>query len=409
MAWRPRRVREGDVSGIFNDRFFASMASSIGPVDQSQMLPPPCYVDPEFFEFEKDAIFAREWLCVGRQEWVAKPGDYFTAMHMGEPLVVVKGKDGVVRAMSTVCQHRAMLVAEGKGSTKAFLCPYHHWCYGLDGRLIGAPAMERASDFEWRDIHLPQFKVEVWLGFIFINFDPQAAPLAPRLAKLTQVLEPYDLASADCSPSFEESTFPWNWKVMFENNNDGYHANRLHAGPIHDIAPSELCVFPDDLPDDTAGYYRYNGTTHPDASFNPTLKALLPVFPGLSDEDRHRLLFANVPPSLSLIIRSDLVAFIFLHANSHDTITARRGWLAAPGASEQPLFQERLSVNLATSAEIAAQDVHVDSLIQVGLRSRYAARGRYSWQERAQREFNNWLVRRYRAAWDQRRQAPAAE
>ncbi len=116
-----------------------------------------------------------------------------------------------------------------------------------------------------------------------------------------------------------------------------------------------------------------------------------------------------MPPSLSLIVRSDLVAFIFLHANSHDTITARRGWLAAPGASEQPLFQERLSVNLATSAEIAAQDVHVDSLIQVGLRSRYAARGRYSWQERAQREFNNWLVRRYRAAWDQRRQAPAAE
>lgn len=99
---------------VLSDEFLASMASSITDVNDAEMLPPACYVDPQFFEFEKDAIFAREWLCVGRQEWVAKPGDFFTTMHMGEPVVVVKGRDGVVRAMSTVCQHRAMLVAEGR-------------------------------------------------------------------------------------------------------------------------------------------------------------------------------------------------------------------------------------------------------------------------------------------------------
>jgi len=114
-----------------------------------------------------------------------------------------------------------------------------------------------------------------------------------------------------------------------------------------------------------------------------------------------------VPPSLSLIIRPDLIAFIILQANSHDTITARRGWLAAPGAKAQPLFRERLKVNLDSSAEIAAQDVHVDGLIPIGLRSRYAARGRYSWQEQAQREFNAWLVRRYRAEWQHRKPSPA--
>lgn len=388
---------------LLNDSFFASMASSVGPVDESEMLPPVCYTDPGFFEFEKDAIFAKEWLCVGRQEWVEKPGDYFTSMHMGEPIIVAKGRDGVIRAMSSVCQHRAMLVAEGHGNTRSFLCPYHHWAYALDGQLIGAPAMERACGFDKSRIKLPQFKVENWLGFLFINFDPEAAPLAPRLTKVTEVLENYDLATADTSMELEELTFPWNWKVMFENNNDGYHANRLHAGPVHDIAPSELCVFPQDLPEDTAGYYRYNGTIHADASFNPTLKALLPVFPNLTEEDRNRLLFANVPPSLSLIIRADLVAFIILHANTHDTITAKRGWLAAPGAKSEPLFKERLKVNLDTSAEIAAQDVHVDGLIPIGLRSRYAARGRYSWQEQAQREFNAWLVKRYDAEWSARK------
>lgn len=392
-----------------NDEFFASMASSVLPVDEAEMLPPACYTDPAFFEFEKDAIFAKEWLCVGRQEWVEKPGDFFTATHMGEPVVVVKGRDGVIRAMSTVCQHRAMLVAEGHGNTRAFLCPYHHWAYSLDGQLIGAPAMERACGFDKTNIKLPQFKVENWLGFLFINFDPEAAPLAPRLTKVTEVLENYDLANADTSMELEDITFPWNWKVMFENNNDGYHANRLHAGPVHDIAPSELCIFPQDLPEDTAGYYRYNGTVHADASFNPTLKALLPVFPNLTEEDRHRLLFANIPPSLSLIIRPDLVAFVILHANTHDTISAKRGWLAAPGAKSQPLFRERLKVNLDTSSEIAAQDIHVDGLIPIGLRSRYAARGRYSWQEQAQREFNAWLVKRYQSEWRSRKAATAAE
>ena len=391
---------------VLTDRFFESLASSTGPVDEAEMLPPSCYVDPVFFEFEKEAIFAKEWLCVGRQEWLDKPGDFFTATHMGEPIVVVKGRDGVIRAMSTVCQHRAMLVAEGHGNTRAFVCPYHHWAYALDGHLISASAMERACGFDRRKIALPQFKVENWLGFLFINFDPDAAPLAPRLAKVAEVLENYDLATADTSMELEETTFPWNWKVMFENNNDGYHANRLHAGPVHDIAPSELCVFPQDLPEDTAGYYRYNGTTHADASFNPTLKALLPVFPKLTGEDRNRLLFANVPPTLSLIIRADLVAFIILHANTHDTITAKRGWLAAPGAKAEPLFKERLKVNLDTSAEIALQDVHVDALIPIGLRSRYAVRGRYSWQEQAQREFNAWLVKRYNSEWTARKAAP---
>ncbi len=392
---------------ILNDALFESMDSSILPVDEAVMLPPAIYTDPGFFEFEKDAIFGKEWLCVGRKEWIPNPGDYFTSMHMGEPIVIVRGRDNVIRSMSTVCQHRAMLVAEGHGNTRSFLCPYHHWAYSLTGDLIGAPAMEKACGFDKSQVKLPQFKVEEWLGFLFINFNLDAAPLAPRLEKVTDVLAPYDLANADTSMDLDEQTFPWNWKVMFENNNDGYHANRLHAGPLHDIAPSELCEFPQDLPEDTAGYYRYNGTVHADASFNPTLKALLPVFPGLADKDRNRLLFANIPPSLSLIIRPDLVAFIILHANSHDTITAKRGWLAAPGAKSEVLFQERLKINLDSSAEIAAQDVHVDGLIPYGLRSRYAARGRYSWQEQAQREFNAWLVKRYKSEWYGRKEPQA--
>src|SRR5436309_6546833 len=97
---------------LLNDAFFDSLDSSALDVNEAQMLPPQCYVSDEFFEFEKAAIFDREWLCVGREQWAANPGEYFTTMHVGEPIVVVRGNDGVLRALSNVCQHRAMLVVE---------------------------------------------------------------------------------------------------------------------------------------------------------------------------------------------------------------------------------------------------------------------------------------------------------
>ena len=78
-----------------------------------------------------------------------------------------------IKALSAVCQHRAMLVAEGKGNKRAFRCPYHHWTYSLDGDLLKGPAMEATYNFS--EAHgLPSFQVELWLGFIFINFDPKA-------------------------------------------------------------------------------------------------------------------------------------------------------------------------------------------------------------------------------------------
>jgi len=385
-------------ASTLTDEFMASLASSVRDVNNAETLPPACYADPEFYEFEKEAIFRREWLCVGRESWAKSPGDYFTTSHAGEPIVVARTLDGELKAMSSVCQHRAMLVAEGRGNANSFMCPYHHWTYGLDGRLVGAPAMERACNFRREDVRLPQFKVELWLGFIFINMDPNAAPLAPRLAAVTAALARHDVAEAEGLPPGESVRFDWNWKVMLENNNDGYHANRLHQGPLHDFIPSRLASFPE-LPEDTAGYYRYNGTLHTDASFNVTTKALFKIFPRLTEEDRNRVLFAVIPPSFSMIAHSDMILFTILRADTHDTMLTDRSLLFVPGVVNEPLFKERVDMIGAAVASISAQDRHVDALVQVGLRSHFAARGRQSWQEGAQNELNRWLVRRYQDAW----------
>jgi phenylpropionate dioxygenase-like ring-hydroxylating dioxygenase large terminal subunit len=393
---------------VLNDEFFASLDSSTLDVNEAQMLPPECYTSEDFYEFEKGALFDHEWLCVGREAWAAKPGDYFTSSHIGEPIVVVRGQDGVLRAFSNVCQHRAMLVAEGHGNARNLLCQYHHWAYGLDGKLLGAPAMDRAVGFDKGKICLPEFKVEIWLGFVFVNFDSAAEPLAPRLKELTEALEHYRLPELEGRFPDPPAVFPWNWKVMMENNNDGYHANKLHVGPLHNIVPSHLSVFPK-LPENTAGYFRWNGTQHEDAGFNPTHRALFSPFPDLTPEERKRFIFAQVPPTLSLVVMSDMITYMILHAVSANEVAMTRGWLVVPGETKRALFDEKLKIGQDAIKSIVAQDLHVDELIPIGLRSRFAVRGRYSWQEEAQREFNCWLVRRYKKQWQSHKPRQAAE
>ncbi|PCJ34167.1 MAG: (2Fe-2S)-binding protein [Alphaproteobacteria bacterium] len=384
---------------LLNNQFFKDLDSSVLPIEDAETLPPECYTNTEFYEFEKEAIFNHEWLYVGRESKIPEAGDYFTTSIIGEPVVIVRTRKGDVNAMSSVCQHRAMLVAEGSGNTRSFMCPYHHWNYSLDGALLKGPAMEKTCNFDKADVQLPTFKVEIWLGFIFINFDDQAPPLAPRLEAVAKILEPYDLANAigpDADPAMK---FPWNWKVMFENNNDGYHASRLHGGHYHDFIPSELCSFPD-MPEDTAGYCRLNGTLHKDASFNASQRALLPIFPNLSDDDRNQMLFANIPPTLSLVLTNDMVFALNVRADGPESHEMDVELLVAPGAMDNPTFEDCIAANMATALKIMDQDQHVDEMVQIGLRSRFAIRGRYSWQEGAQQQLNSWLVPRYQDCWE---------
>jgi phenylpropionate dioxygenase-like ring-hydroxylating dioxygenase large terminal subunit len=385
-------------SKLLTDTFFAEMESSDGDIATSETLPPACYTDPEFFKFEQEAAFNHEWLCVGREAQVKEAGDYFTTRIIGEPIVVTRDRGGEIRAMSSVCQHRAMLVAEGAGNTRGFVCPYHHWVYSLSGELVNAPAMDRTCGFDKKSIRLPPLKVETWQGFIFINFDHKAPPLAPRLEAVASAIANYRIAEAETLQPMT-GRFPWNWKVMFENNNDGYHASKLHRGPLHDFVPSERAIFPEANATD-AGFLRFNGTLHPDASFNPTQRAVLPVFPHLTEEDRGRMTFANIPPTLSLVMTSDLVIYLILRPLTVDTMEQDTGILVAPGATQDPAFEHRLEMIMTSAKKIIAQDMHVDELVQEGLRSRYAVRSRYSWQEGAQGQLNRWLLLRYRRAWN---------
>jgi phenylpropionate dioxygenase-like ring-hydroxylating dioxygenase large terminal subunit len=157
-------------------------------------LPREAYIDTELYDLEIREIFEKSWLCVGREEYVPNPGDYYTIDVMGEPVIIVRGRDGKVRALSAVCRHRAMPVVQDKGNAKRFTCPYHAWTYGTDGHLIGAPHMEQSLVFDKKACSLPQYRLDNWLGFMFVNLDDDAAPLAPVMASMEAAVAHYRIA-----------------------------------------------------------------------------------------------------------------------------------------------------------------------------------------------------------------------
>jgi phenylpropionate dioxygenase-like ring-hydroxylating dioxygenase large terminal subunit len=386
---------------ILTDELLETFDESILPVSEALTMPPVIYTSDEFLEFEKRALFDHEWLCLGRASRIPDPGDWFTSTINDEPLIVARGKDSVIRVFSAICQHRGMQVVDGEGNCGTFKCPYHHWIYGLDGRLLGAPAMERTDGFDKKDFPLPPLKVELWQGFVFANFDLDAAPLAPAFRRYEPYLEHYDLETAVCPGTFTLHDLPWNWKVMFENFNDGYHANRLHQ-IIQDFCPSDMAMFPVPWEDDSGVMFRTNGYTHIDGGFNATRKALMPIFPKLTEEERWFSTFALMPPTLCFGTAPDQAFFFLVRPKSATTIDVEIGYLFDPSALEHPMFDDLFTMSDAGVQVFVKQDQDATTKVQRGMQSRFAARGRYSWQEETHVQFNRWLVQRYKKHWPNR-------
>jgi choline monooxygenase len=195
------------------------------PAQTAVALPAHCYVDAAFHVFERDAVFARSWQLVGRAEQVAGNGDHIVAEVAGVPLVIVRGDDGVLRALHNVCRHRAgpLATCDGKGA-RALICKYHGWTYALDGRLRGAPEMGRAQDFDVATIGLPQAHVALRRGLVFTAlgdvppFDAFAAGIETRL----RPAEPLEFAHR---VTYDVAC---DWKVYVDNFLEGYHLPQLH-------------------------------------------------------------------------------------------------------------------------------------------------------------------------------------
>src|SRR5579864_3028684 len=155
------------------------------------------YTDPTILEIEKARIFHRTWQLVGTlnqpcgevngaKRTISDPESFFTADVAGEPIIVVRDKQGTLRAFSNVCRHRAGPIALGAGCDHVLRCGYHGWTYTLDGRLVGTPDIDGVEFFDRSTMGMFPLRLETWEQFIFVNFDPNAVPLSAYLGKIPE-------------------------------------------------------------------------------------------------------------------------------------------------------------------------------------------------------------------------------
>ncbi|WP_067862950.1 aromatic ring-hydroxylating oxygenase subunit alpha [Nocardia shimofusensis] len=193
-------------------------------------------IDPAFYEDERQAIFRKSWLNVGRVNKLPKTGSYFTKelACVGTSLIIVKDKAGVVRAFHNICRHRGNKLVwddfpneETAGTCRQFTCKYHAWRYGLEGDLTYVQQEGEFFDLDKNKFGLKPVRCEVWEGFIFVNLDENAKPLTEYLGPMMKGLEgyPFDKMSEVYSYKAEIGS---NWKLFIDAFAEFYHAPVLH-------------------------------------------------------------------------------------------------------------------------------------------------------------------------------------
>ncbi|MDY7105611.1 MAG: aromatic ring-hydroxylating dioxygenase subunit alpha [Actinomycetota bacterium] len=368
-------------------------------LQKARTMPSDVYTSEEFFRFELESVFFREWLCLGHQSEVPNPGDYYTINIGPEPLIVVRTQEGTINVLSSICQHRGYPVTSQapSGNAKSFRCPYHWWNYGHDGALIAAPEMQRSCDFSElkAETALPSLKVEMWNGFIFANMDPDAAPLAPALAKLDAEMKAFGTEDMVATERLYYPDQPWNWKGMHENALEPYHTSYVHKG-YHEVAPASLAEFVE-WDDDDGQIMHPTYFRHPDAGFNPTNQAMFPILEHLDDVRRSRVMFASVLPTVFFALMPDQVFVFLILPQSANEITLRINWLFPESSFKHPRFDWAYEAQTGANDLINQQDMVTNALMQEGQRSRFVKRGRYSHQEATLPQFNRWLTKRYLA------------
>lgn len=209
-------------------------------VQRAYSLPGQQYTSTEAFEKEVEEIFRRDWFPVARYNQLANVGDYLVVNHFGDEIVVVRNASSELSAFSNICLHRGCPLLKGAGNLGAnhISCPYHKWAYELDGRLRGAPLMDQAEDFIATSEQLPTVALEEWQGWIFLNLDPAAEPLAPQLAELHKKLSPFDFDQFQLVETLHFDS-PWNWKILVENFMESYHHMGAHPQTLNEAFPAQ--------------------------------------------------------------------------------------------------------------------------------------------------------------------------
>ena len=200
------------------------------------------YRSDAYLTLECEHVFSRLWLMVGRTDQVENAGDYFVkgVDCLNKRIIVVRGKDDLVRAFHNVCRHRGTNVAEGAGNCKYFSCRFHGWVYDTDGTIKHVPDESQFHDLDKSKLNLDPVHCEIWKGFIFVNFSPTPAEtLLEQLAEIGDKLADFPFEQMTVTGRWG-ATLNANWKLFQDAFQEGYHVSTVHAGTVGHYYTGEL-------------------------------------------------------------------------------------------------------------------------------------------------------------------------
>jgi Rieske 2Fe-2S family protein len=274
-----------------------------GTFAEARTLPGEVYVSEEVLRLERRGIFARQWLCVGREADLPAAGDYVLKEIAGDSIIVMRGADGAIRAFYNVCRHRGSRLLDapaGRGLTRV-LCPYHAWSYNLDGTVQTAPRM--GDDFCKAEHSLSPVRIGFHEGFIFLNLDPKAAPLATHFADLPD-LRRFRMGELVCGKRIEYDVAA-NWKLVCENYSECYHC----AGAHPQLARISEQISRDERGQEIGDCFNGGPMRLRDGieTMSMSGRSTLPTIPGLSHDDTRYVHYYVVYPNMLLSPHPDYV------------------------------------------------------------------------------------------------------
>lgn len=363
-------------------------------------LPAAWYYDPAQFERELEALWYRDWLCVGRQEDVPRPGDFFQTEIGTQRLIVTRNRAGRLKVFHNTCRHRGSLLCESKRGHFAngrIVCPYHSWTYSTDGSLMATPARLESRGFRLQDYSLYEVHCDTWGGFVFVNLaEVPAAPLRESLGEEADVLESWPLADL-VSVQQEKKQLACNWKLFWENYSECYHCPRLHPELCRVVPLYRQAVLTgSDLPD-------WQGVDDHDdgrprvapgsATWTLDGQSTLPPMEGIDDERRaDGMAFASFTASMFVVGHPDYVRSVRLLPTGPESVELTVDWLVTPEVRDTQADQFQRMLDLGRL--VIEQDTRACELNQQGLKSHRHREGVLVAQEYVVWEFHEWLRRR---------------
>ncbi len=314
------------------------------------------YIDSDIYAAEMAGLFARTWQFGCHASEIPQTGDYVTFEIAGESLFAIRGRDGEVRVFYNVCQHRAHELAQGKGTTRVVVCPYHAWTYELTGELRAGPNIKSVPGFDRATVCLTEVRCEDFNGFLFVNLDAQAAPMEEWYPGVRGELAEYVPQIQDLAPlEWVEIDEKCNWKVSVENYSECYHCSLNHPTFASGV------VKPETYDISKAGGYVLKHTTECQA----VEQMSYPIDMSVPHAGEYRSFF--LWPMFSFqVYPGNLLNTYHWRPGGVGDCTVWRGWFSV-GGEEDAVVRQMAVQDRETTVE---EDIHLVESVQRGLGSR---------------------------------------